>query len=436
MRRVISRHPALSTVFIDAKTETKKPYYARLPQVDLRDCILFAARETPIEALSTDQDAELDHLLERHHNTRFDERWEELPLWRLIIVPTPVDSRSLFVACFVYQHTIGDGNAGPSFHRTLQEELCALSAEEQTKEPDPIVRSPDAVLPPSLESLHKLPLSPAYLLKMAWYDKFPSDSPSLWLGAPVTHPTRSRFLSSSFPQVTTDALLAVCRDHSVTMTAVVHTLISTAIFGNLPPEKTQLKSSIAIDLRRFLPAGALGQDEMGNYVSATYIDHKRPSTTSDIDWAEARRIKAILDDQVRLRGKNTSTGCLRWVGSMHRYFKAKFGQPRDASFCLTNLGNLEPRRGDVPGPGWPSGRMVFSEAFDAAREAMDVTMVTGADGCLTLGLVWGDGVVEETLILGIFKTLRSLIVATAISCNAPIGRTQAGQRIGTQLVKM
>lgn len=419
MRRVVSLHPALSTVFLDAEDPSKKPYYARLPQVNLNDCVVFETKKhhQPPEA-STDEDTELDALLETQHNTRFDAHWGTLPLWRLVILHTPGDN-SRFVASFVYQHAIGDGNAGPVFHRTFLAALRAISAEHGGDElgplnpdPDPVLPAPETPLPPSLESLHPLPLSLPYLLKMAWYDKFPSSGPELWLGARVGPPSRSRFRSFSLGAESTAGFLGVCRAQGVSMTAAVHALIARAIFVNLPADKTRLKSSIAINLRRFLPEGALAREDVGNYVSATYLEHARGGAAAGGGgWEEARRVKGVLESEVRMGGRNASTGCLRWVGDMHEYFAVKFGQPRDATFCLTNLGSFGVDEG---GDGsWRIGRMVFSEGFDAAREAMDVTMVSGADGCLTVGLVWGDGVVEEALILKIFETLKTLVVTTA-----------------------
>lgn len=411
--QVIARHAALSIIFVDAHEPSKKPSYARLAQFDLQDCIIFKTRQLDRNSGSEEANEELDEVLERYHNTRFDERWGELPLWRLVILHEPGD-QTQFTACFVWQHAIGDGHTGPSFHRSFQAELSTLSALPSTSEMDKLetlVRCPQIALPPSLESVHKLPLSPGYLLKMAWQDKFPNNSQALWLGGSITAPTRSRFRSFSLTSETTSALLSLCRAHLVTMTAVIHALIALAIFSNLPANKKQLKSSIAINLRPWISSDALKEDEMGNFVSMTYLDHNRPESLDSIPWPEAQRIKKLLDIEVKLGGKNASTGCLRWVGNMHKYFASKTGQPRDATFCLTNLGVFHPQ--ETRDSHWATQNMVFSESFDAAREAMDVTMITGEDGCLTLGLIWGDGVVEENLMLAIFDKLKSLILATA-----------------------
>lgn len=415
MVRVIAQYPALSTTFMNASEGSKKPYYARIPQIDPQECVVFETRRLDGDERSeaADEDKERDQLLERYHNTRFDERWGELPLWRLVVLHKPGD-HSRFVACFVWQHGIGDGHTGPAFHRAFQAELSALSlvSDDEYRDSAAVVKSPKTALPPSLESLHKLPLSPGYLLKMAWQEKFPSKGQALWLGAPITTPTRSRLKLFTLTSETTSNLLAICRAHSVTMTAAVHAMIAFAIFSSLPPEKTHLKSTIAVNLRRWLPSDALQEDEIGNYVSTSYLDHHRPgSMVGDGSWIEAQRIKKFLDDEVRLCGKNASVGCLKWVSNMHKYFASKTGQPREATFCLTNLGVFQPK--DNRGGSWRTERMVFSESFDAAREAMDVTMITGEDGRLTLGLIWGDGVVQEELILKIFDALKISVIAAA-----------------------
>lgn len=407
--RVIAQHPALSTIFLDAQ-EGSKPYYARLPQIDLRECVVFATRKTEAEVTKENRDPEWDNLLEEYHNVRFDDRWGELPLWRLVILHQ-LDDRSRFVACFVYLHTIGDGNAGPTFHRALLAELSSISGKGPLEPLEPVVRSPDLPIPGSLESLHRLPLSPCYLLKMAWEDRFPSNSNKLWLGGPVSVPTRSRFLSCTLTAETTRKLLSVGRAHSVTLTAICHSLVALAIFANLPPDKTQLKSSIAFNLRRFLPSDVKERDVMGNYVSAPTLDLKRPASVSSITWAEAQRIKKALDEETGRNGKDASTACLRYVSNMHEYFESKFSKARDGTFCLTNLGTFKRRENDN-GP-WRTGRMIFSEGFDAAREAICISMITGEDNCLTVGLVWGQDVVEEQLMLNISETLRTMLHKTA-----------------------
>lgn len=412
---VIAQHPALSTIFLDAD-EGSKPCYARLPQIDLRECVVFVTRKAAAEATSDRGDPERDSLLEEYHNVRFDERWGERPLWRLVILHDPGD-RSRFVACFVYLHTIGDGNAGPTFHRALLAELSSISSGRVPLEPlEPVVSCPDfQSIPGSLESLHRLPLSLCYLLKMAWEDKFPDNSNNLWLGGPVSTPTRSRFLSCTLAAETTSKLLAAGRRHSVTLTATCHALVALAIFANLPPEKTRLKSSIAVNLRRFLPSDVKEKDVMGNYVSAPTLGLKRPASLSSISWAEAQRIKRALDEETGREGKDASTACLRYVPDMHRYFESKFSKARDGTFCLTNLGTFARRGDDGSGDGaaWRTGRMVFSEGFDAAREALCISMITGEDSCLTVGLVWGQEVVEEQLVLNIFETLKDMLHRTA-----------------------
>lgn len=411
LARIIPQHPALSTVFFDAE-EKSKPYYARLSQIDLRECVVFVPRQPEPEPKETNEsrDPEWDRLLEKYHNTRFDERWGELPLWRLVVLHDPID-KSRFTACFVYQHTVGDGSAGLSFHRALRAELSCVSRAGHLPPPEPVVVSTDAPISQSLESLHRLPLSPGYLLKMAWADKFPNNSDKLWLGGPVAGPTRSRFKSLVLTAEKTSKLLAVGRAHSVTLTAICHALIGHAIFANLPPEKSQLRTSIAVNLRRFLPNDVAEKDIIGNYVSAPVLDLERPASTSSISWADARRIKRMLDDETSRNGKDTSSACLRWAGDIHKYFESKSQKARDGSFQLTNLGAFR-RRADDTGP-WYTERMVFSEGFDCAREAICVTMVTGEDGCLTVGLVWGIDVVEEQLMLNIYETLKIMLLNTA-----------------------
>lgn len=489
--RVISQHPALSTVFLDADAQKPyaKPRYAQLPHLDLRDCVTFVEQAPRVgndedaaqdDAPAATRNPEWDQLVEGYHNTRFDDRWGELPLWRLIISrrqQQPPDNNSHateFIACFVYLHAICDGNSGPAFHRAFLAELQSISqqrgfadnnnsVEHHHDYPHHIVRSPDAPPLPSIEALHRLPLSPSYLVKMAWQDTFPGKNKNVWLGGPISaQPTTpSRFRSMTLPADITSNLVAVSRSHSASLTATVHVLIGTAILANLPPKgttTTRLKSGIAVSLRRFLPRDVVTEDSMGNWVYIAYYDGpcimKRSSSPPPpdsasplprISWQDAQDVKRMLDNELRRAGKNTPMGCLRFAGNMHKFFEGRVKRPRDGSYLLSNLGVFKPRDHnssnkyissdddeDEDGArspaaaepnhynintnnssNWKTGRMIFSEGFDAAGEAIQVTMITGCDGCLTVGFVWNDTVVEESLVLGIFDTLERLMIETA-----------------------
>lgn len=478
--RIIAQHPILSTVFLDA--HTPKPRYAQLPHVDLRDCIVFVEQQQQqLEQQQDDADVDLatrnpawDRLLEEYHNTRFDDHWGERPLWRLVIAHRP-GHHAEFLACFVYLHGLCDGNSGPAFHRALLAELQALSSQHDSLADDnkvkvvvdPIVRSPDTPPLPNIEALHRLPLSPPFLLKMAWQDAFPSKTTHVWLGGPVVlaqPPTRSRFRSLTVPAATTARLVAVSRAHASSLTATVHALVGTALFAHLPPDMTQLKTGLAINLRRFLPRDVVTADSMGNWVYVAYDTmHRRRRPTSptsprpspptvggstttttsaapnvELAWDDAQHVKRLLDDEIARAGKNTPMGCLRYAGSMHKFLDSRFKRPRDGSYLLSNLGVFQPRANNnnnnnnnennkennenkdkdkdkeaAGGHTWRTGRMIFSEGFDVSGEALDITMITGCDGCLTVGFIWGEAVVEETFVLDVFHTLERLLVATA-----------------------
>lgn len=410
--RVISKHPALSAIFADL--EKSKLRYVQLPQIDLRDCVVFLEQEPKSHEPDASCNPEWDRLLEDYHNRRFDDRWGELPLWRLLILHEPQNS-SEFTACFIYQHTVCDGLSGPAFHRALLAELQAISADGVIPSSEPIVRPPDTPLLPNLESLHHLPLSPRFLLKMVWLDAFPKTGKNIWLGGPVSEKTRSRFLSLTLSAAETSRLVALSKTHSASLTATTYILVALAIFANLPDQITTLKSSMAISMRRFLPRETVDENSLGNWVYVAYNDVKRPKSTSSIPWDEVRQVKKDLNEQVNRNGKNTPLGCLKYAGNLHRFFDGRSKKPREGTFLVSNLGTFKPRENNA-GP-WKVGRMVFSEGFDTSGEAIDITMITGGDGCLSVGFVWGEGVVEEELMLKFFNSFKKLMVETAESSN-------------------
>lgn len=409
--RIISQQPALSAIFLDHDGSKAKARYVQIPRIDLRECVLFVNQEPGSKKKDESRNPEWDQLLEEYHNTRFDERWGELPLWRLVISRQP-ENKLEFIACFFHLHGICDGNSGPAFHRAFLAELQALSEQKLADTFDPVVFPPDSMLPLNVEALHRLPVSPQYLLKLAWQDAFPVKAKNVWLGAPMSAKlSRSRFRSMTLPADVTRRLVAVSRSHSASLTATVHSLVGTAIFANLPNhDATKLKTGIAVNFRRFLPRDVVDDDSIGNWVYVAYDVMKRPSSTANVSWENAQHVKKLLDDEVGRKGKNTPMACLRYV-DMHKYLQGRFKRPREGSYLMSNLGVFQPRDGNA-GP-WKIGRMIFSEGFDISGEALDITMITGCDGCLTVGFVWSDTVTEERFVSGVFDTLEKLLIETS-----------------------
>lgn len=409
---MITEHPVLSAVPLDE--DKPEPYFARLPQIDLRDVVKYVTRKEEITyddngSDDASSDAELDGILEEQHNTNFYRDDDKVaPFWRLIIVVNDgqENNTAQFVACFIYHHAIGDGASGKAFHRSF---LSALqSRPPESEQPNPIIQSPDTPLLPNLELLHPLPLSVFYLLKALWHDLFLRIPKGLWSAHPITDAPdkrRTRYTSFTLSRTSTQSLLAASRANSTTLTATVQAAFVAALFANLPAsEASVLHCNGAISLRRWLPSDVIDDDSIGTFVSEYALDHSRPGAGSSacelFSWAEARLVRAAIEMEVNKNGKDCVVGLLKYVGDVNGFFRGKIGRGRGRSLEVSNVGVYKPRAlSDAGGGhgGWKSGKMVFSQCANVTGPAITASLITGADGRLTLGLCWLEGIVDGEL---------------------------------------
>jgi hypothetical protein len=117
LRRIVTCHSA-----IPVDEVSPGAYFVRLQSLDLRSCVLFKTRASSIE--QSNQDHELDTILQEEHNTDFKPSRDALPFWRLTILQDAVEEKGCgFTASFVFHHSLGDGATGVIFHQSFHQAL-------------------------------------------------------------------------------------------------------------------------------------------------------------------------------------------------------------------------------------------------------------------------------------------------------------------------
>ncbi|KAL4817736.1 alcohol acetyltransferase [Aspergillus spinulosporus] len=398
LETLINQHPILSAIPIGEDTD--KPFFARLPEIDLAQPVSFQKR---VKGLALDeQDSELRTLLQTQHDTGFA---VPLPYWRLIVL-TDGESERHFTAVFVYHHGLGDGTSGKAFHRTFLRALREL-APLKPGEAKQVVISPKTPLLPPLEDVHPLPISIPFLIKTAFKTwVYSKQDPSLWAGGPVQLPlsTQIQFLVLSAAQ--TLALVKVCREHSTTVTCAVETAIARSIFSHIPEKYTRVSSSIPITQRPWLP-DTITDESMGVYVQEMHETFARRAVTQEtFPWDEAQRARRTITKELALESKNTSVGLLKYVKDYRKDLcESKIGKPRPVTFELSSLGVIKTE--DCDDPSIPQmGRVIFTQSASVIGAAIEFSLVTGADGSLALGISWQPGVVEEDTVQAVLGTLK------------------------------
>ncbi|KAF2465683.1 uncharacterized protein BDR25DRAFT_294701 [Lindgomyces ingoldianus] len=416
--KVIFSHPILSAIPLNENTSS--PYFARLPTIDLRKCVFFVKRKTGFH--KGGDDAELDSIIAEQHNQNFKSELGSLPFWRLVVLTnSPPATKNQFAATWIFHHALADGASGLAFHRAFLAALQSLSStpppgmSESGAAESAIINTPTTPLLPPLESLHPLPLSIPFLLKAQWTDWFPSRPTTLWTAKPITSDPASRetkFRSNTLSQQATTRLVQVSRENKTSVTATLECLVAAAIFSHLPGAEEgggvdRVTACGATSLRRFLLKEMVSDESLGCWVSRYGFEHRRTRKGDPFSWAEARKVRQTINKELDKKGKDSTVGLLRWVPDLHKFFLGKMGKERGDSFELSNVGVFKASR-MVEGEGcWRVGKVVFSQSGNVVGAGFEVSVVTGGDGCLVLGIAWLEGVVEGSWIEMVIGSLRA-----------------------------
>ncbi|KAL3460615.1 alcohol acetyltransferase [Aspergillus heterothallicus] len=391
---LIQKHPVLSAVPHDEASD--EPYFVRLPEIDLSQPVSFQHRG---EKLS---DTELESFLQEQHNTGFT---APAPYWRLIVFTDETDNKH-FTAVFVYHHALGDGGSGKAFHRTFLEALrgTASMLEGEARQ---IVPSPKTALLPNLEAAHPLglPVSLPYLFKVLFKEVvFAKEDPKLWAGGTVQLPLSTQTRIIALTAAHTSALVKACRANGTTITCLIQTAFARALFAHIPKEYVHVNCSGAISSRSWLPDN-ITEDSMGVWVQEFFESYTRKAVTGQtFPWAEAKRSRKTILKELKLKSKNTSVGLLKYVKDYRKgLLESKLGKPRKSTYEVSSLGVLKTENAadsSIP----QMGRVVFSQSASVTGCAVEVSVITGADGSLVLVPCWQTNVVDDNLMQAVIET--------------------------------
>lgn len=400
---LIAEHPVLSA--IPAADETQRPYFVRLPHINLDEVITFQQRQhVSADGVTADgnpvPDLDLQALLQTQHNEPFS---APNPYWRLCIL-IDWETQKQFTAAYVFHHALGDGTSGKAFHQGF---LQALDKAEPGKT-ETIIKSPKTPLLPNIEAIHTMPLSLSFLAKKLFQAKIYSwQDPGLWTGGKIQTPPNTRVRLAPFSKKLTAALRERCRCEHTTITAVLQTVVARSLFAHLPNNFTRLACTGAISCRRWLP-DLITDEVMGVFVQdyeETYSRAEVIPSNSSFPWNEARRSRKTIESVLARKGKNAGPNLLRFVSDYQQELcYSKIGHDRDKSFEVSNIGAISPQ--DESESMKPVLRgMVFSQGASVIGNAVQISAVTGGDGCLVLAFSWQESVVEGSLVDAVIGSL-------------------------------
>jgi hypothetical protein len=371
--------------------------------------VTFVQRRRPYTSYGG-RDIELDSLLETPHNEPFENTANDAPFWRLMIL-TPRDPGGdhTFTASFIFHHAICDGTSGLTFHKDF---LAALNTAPKLLK-SPIIKPPTTPLLPPLEKLHPFPVSCKKLLSAFFVSKFQRIPRGIWAGGPVNNKSARRFQSLTLTPHRSSRFFRLCKEKRTTVQATLQTLVATCLFQVLPDKFTRLKCLVPVSLKRWFGKEQIGEDVMGVYLSGPEDAYSRACLPTDnFSWDEARRSRETVAQYLENKGRDDVVGLFRYIGVFERFCWSKVGRARDESFEVSNIGKFKPREvvtAEGDGLEWKMGRVVFSQSAGTLHAAVCISVVTGADGGLTLGFAWQERVVQKDVIEGLIAAVEKMI---------------------------
>ena len=382
---VIQQHPILSVIPVD--TDTPSPYFARLPTIDLNQVITW----TTIDGCGDNEEKfqALDQFLQEQHNRPFRYTMPLTPFWALHVLQE-LGNGSHFMLAFFFHHCIADTKSALVFHEAMEDALNMPSEIE----PSHTLCTSDLELLPPLD---------CFLEGMTARSvpECQEPLPNAWTGGVQVTPPTTRFCSRWLTSERTKQLSGKAKEHGVSVTAVLQSMLVAALFRILPSEYTILRADCAISVRPWLPPPVTAIS-IGCFIDNFSETYHR----SSFSWDECRRTKeTILRVSEQQQGDDLG-GKLRRIADLRAWFESKMGQPRHSALELSNVGRLT-----------PSGRskdceiesVLFSQSAGACSAAIKTSAATGRDGRLTLGFSYQEDVVEKGLVERMIEGFESIL---------------------------
>lgn len=411
-----------------AADDSNAAHFTHIPSLDLR-------AHVSVTLVPCRSAREYEDRLAQQQGWEHDQKFTDIaerPPWRITIlrpscgedVPELQGVEDIF---FAFHHAIMDGTSGRLFHEML---LAAPSYQGSNTpaEVDPILSFPDPPsLPESQEQGIDFTLSWTYTLRTLWTELGPAllkpAKQPIWNAIPIDlslpYSTRVKTIDYSPAQLST--LLAACRSHAVTLTALLHALVLASLAKRIPSAPA-FAAATPLSLRPYLspkksdPAHASSLRCLVAGCSHEFppeaVSALRAAAAADTDadvtaliWKNAQHVKAELAQKLARIPNDDVMGLLKYIGDWFAFWRGRDGKQRVDSWEISNIGVLKNPSSSSSsssdaqeGTGAPRAtRLLFTNGAMVAGPPMGINVASVAGGKFTIGLSWQDRVVEEEL---------------------------------------
>ncbi|OTA01875.1 hypothetical protein A9Z42_0022100 [Trichoderma parareesei] len=449
----IVRHQPMLRVGI-AADDSNDAHFTHIPSIDLRDHVSVTL--VPCQSAQ-----EYEDRVAQQQGWEHDQKFAniaERPPWRITILRPSSDVpelQGIEDVFFAFHHSIMDGTSGRLFHEML---LAAPSYQRPTTaaegaeaaaaaaEEEPILSFPDPPpsLPESQEQGVDFTLSWSYTLRTLWTELGPSflkpAKQPIWNAIPIdlSLPYRTRVKTIDYSPEQLSQLLSACRSRSVTLTALLHSLVLTSLAKRIPsPEAAPaFAAATPLSMRPYLsPAKSDPAHASSLRCLVAGCSHEfSPETVSairraeDADvvnsliWTIAQHVKAELAQKLAKIPQDDVMGLLKYISDWFAFWRGRDGKQRADSWEISNIGVLKNApRDNAQGQeredkkqqqqeeaGMPRAtRLLFTNGAMVAGPPMGINVASVEGSVFTIGLSWQDRVVEDELMEQLAEDLTS-----------------------------
>ncbi|KAL7810831.1 alcohol acetyltransferase [Trichoderma gracile] len=434
----VVRHQPMLRVGI-AADDSNDAHFTHIPSIDLRDHV-----SVTLIPCQTAQEYE-DRVAQQQgweHDQKF-ANIAERPPWRITILrpsgDVPPELQGIEDVFFAFHHALMDGTSGRLFHEMLlaapsYQGSSSSSSSSTSDEADPVLSFPNPPsLPESQEQGIDFTLSWSYTLRTLWTELGPSflkpAKQPIWNAIPIdlSLPYRTRVKAIDYSPEQLSLLLSACRSHGVTLTALLHSLVLTALAKRIasPEEAPAFAAATPLSLRPYLspvrsdPAHASSLRCLVAGCSHEFSpDAVAALRAQDADvnaliWRNAQHVKAELAQKLAKIPQDDIMGLLKYISDWFAFWRGRDGKQRADSWEISNIGvlkNNNPQTNDAQGEhedkkdeegdeaGIPRAtRLLFTNGAMVAGPPMGINVASVAGSAFTIGLSWQDRVVEEEL---------------------------------------
>lgn len=444
---VLERLPSLRVGI--AGEDTKTPVYVSVPSLNLDEHVEWVTRAPGLVA------DEYDRLLADDMSSGNARAWPDIetrPPWRLVVYLNTVDGWADLA--FALHHAIGDGKSGVMFHSELVNVLNSDGSnnyEPKTENSSVLTFTTLPELTPSQESLIDFNISWPFFFKTIWAELGPkwlkpAPTSSYYTGPRVAlheHILDGPLRLFHLTPEQAAAVLAGCRTHGTTLTALVHGLemvlfarrIAASVassFACMMPISTRpavVPSSMPpspLSSMSTAPAGPVTFDidrKMGNFVcghkyvyTAELVADARSQGVSedDIVWRAAAAVGADLKARVANLKTDNVMGLMNWLSDFHKYWLQQDGKIRESTWSVSNTGAIaDGALSSVGSAGWRLKRNFYSQSSLGKDALISVNVGSVRGGDMSFIVAWHRGVVEDEFGHAFADDLRNCLVRYA-----------------------